>query len=194
MARERFSDRHGFKPKEVPITVRNDAPEELRTVVVDLAYEFGLPPGSMRDLVCTVLRKRPDLSNWSEYPNVDGEVRKRVDEAEWYRVYDIIEEIYDQLDEPQDEGFAKELNKYFRETGIGWQLGDGELQIRGTDALETTVAMAGRLLREGGRKTAAVELQEALRDLSGRPDPDITGAVQHALAAVRGAPPQFARD
>ncbi len=34
------------------------------------------------------------------------------------------------------------------------------------------------------RHTAQNELHSALRDISRRPDPDLTGAVQHALAAL----------
>src|SRR5439155_8871530 len=43
-----FSSRHGFEPQEAEIRVRNDAPYNLRGVVVDIAYEAGLDPHSMR--------------------------------------------------------------------------------------------------------------------------------------------------
>src|SRR5215212_3397584 len=95
--RETFSDRHGFRPKDVPITIRTEAPEDLRGVVVDIAYESGYSPSPLRSIVCRVLRKRPDPSNWSEYPNIDGEVRLFLDHAEWYEVYDIIEAVAEGL-------------------------------------------------------------------------------------------------
>lgn len=203
--RERFSERHGFKPSEAPITIRTDAPEDLRGVLVDIAYECGYSPSPLRTLVCRLLRKRPDPSNWSEYPNIDGEVRWLVDNAPWYDVYDIIEGVSEELSSAANNShseigssdaqkFELEINKYFRQAGIGWQLKSGELQIRGSDALEQTVRSADRALRRTGRKTAAGELQEALRDLSRRPEADVTGAVQHALAAVECAARDFTGD
>ena len=39
-------------------------------------------------------------------------------------------------------------------------------------------------LESAGRKTASSEMHEALSDLSRRPEPDLTGAVQHAMAAL----------
>ena len=203
--REKFSERHGFRPAEAPITVRYEAPQDLRGVLVDLAYECGYSPSPLRTLVCRVLRKRADSSNWSEYPNIDDEVRRTIDDAEWYEVYDVIEGIAEGLadaaDNPRsvvtaDEAkrFEPEINKYFRQAGIGWQLVRGELQIRGSDAFEDTVRSADKKLRRHGRNTAANELQEALRDLSRRPKPDASGAVQHALAAVECAARDFTGD
>jgi len=90
----RFSARHGFRQiNGAEILVRHEAPYELRGVLVDLAYECGFTPKSLRTLVCRVFRKRPDLNNWSEYPNIDEEIRRLIDEAEWYKVYDVVEEI-----------------------------------------------------------------------------------------------------
>jgi hypothetical protein len=203
--RQRFSERHGFRAKEAPITIRTEAPEDLRGVVAEMAYEVGYSPHPLRTLVCRVLRKRPDDGNWSEYPNIDGEVRTLIDNAEWYDIYDIIEAIYHALSDaasnPRSDieadaakRFETEINKYFRQAGIGWQLVSGELQIRGSDAFEQTVRSADRALERAGRKTAATELREALRDLSRRPEADVTGAVQHALAAVECAARDFTGD
>lgn len=44
-----------------------------------LAGNFGLSPSGMRYAVCGVLLKKPDPSNWSEYPNVFQEVQLLVD-------------------------------------------------------------------------------------------------------------------
>lgn len=40
------------------------------------------------------------------------------------------------------------------------------------------------ILGESGQSTAGTELHEAIQDLSRRPEPDPTGAVQHAMAAL----------
>jgi hypothetical protein len=192
-----FSERHGFEPAERKITIRHEFPKALRSVVVDIAYESGLRPAYARPIVCKVLRKREDPSNWSDYPNVDGEVREKLEDAEWYEVYDVIEAFYRWMKngggrqawepKPQPEHFEREINKFFRKEGIGWQLVQGEIQIRGPEAYEEIVHKAAKDLRSKKLKTAAGELSEAIADLSQRPEPDVTGAVQHALAAVECA-------
>ena len=79
-----FSERHGFnRVYETEITVREDAPYDLRGVIVELAYKCGFSPKSLRTLVCSVLLKRPDENNWSEFPNVDYEVRELIDGCIW---------------------------------------------------------------------------------------------------------------
>jgi hypothetical protein len=188
----RFSERQGYKPKEAEITVRADAPDELRGVVADIAYESGLSPHELRSIVCRELRVREDPSNWSAFPNVDGEARGHLDSCDWYRVYDIIEAIYQGLekarsaafDDPPAAHFADELNNYFRERGIGWQLADGHIEVRGSEGFERALADARDELSTASRETAANEIHQAIEDLSRRPDPDVTGAIQHALAAL----------
>src|SRR5690349_17472922 len=89
-----FSERHGFRPPDADITIRQDAPAELRSYLVDLAYECGMAPATVRTVVCRVLRRRPDPSNWSPFPNIDGETRQHLDECEWFEVYDVVEALY----------------------------------------------------------------------------------------------------
>lgn len=185
----KFSERHGFREiKEAKITVRHDAPYEFRGVLVELAYECGFWPKSLRTLVCRVLRGRPDPNNWSEYPNIDEEVRKLVDDAEWYSVYDVVESIASAMHEApysyQPERFEEELNTYFIEQGIGWKIEAGKINARSPEALERTIKSATYSLQDSGSVTAKAELHEALADLSRRPSPDITGAIQHAMAAL----------
>jgi len=193
---ERFSRRHGYSEQEAEITVRNDAPDELRSVVVEVAYESGLKPGPLRSLICRVLRTAPNPNNWSDFPNVDNEVRDHLRDCEWYHVYDVIEEIYSTFSSggmvaPRSRGsmdaaedFSEKMNRYFRGRGIGWQLIDGQLEVRGPESFEEAVHGARDLLGELGRNTAASELHEAILDLSRRPESDVTGAIQHAMAAL----------
>jgi len=179
----RFSDRHGFRElNEAEITVRYDAPHELRGVIIDLAYECGFRPKTLRTLVCQALRKRADSSNWSEYPNIDDEVRRHLDNTEWYKVYDVIEAIAENAHD--SEKFESELNIYLIEQGIGWKLVNGNLEARNPEVLEQTIQSATIALQEAGSQTARGELHEALVDLSRRPEADITGSIQHAMAAL----------
>jgi hypothetical protein len=83
---KRFSDRQGYTPPEPRITFREEAPESLRYAIVNIAYEAGFGPSSLRKLICRMLRVPPEESNWSEYPNIDYEVRGHVDTMPWYHL------------------------------------------------------------------------------------------------------------
>ena len=178
-----FSKRHGYhRLNEAEITIREDAPYELRGVLVQVAYDAGYRPKMLRPIVCKVLRARPDDDNWSEYPNIDSEIRKLLDECSWFRVYDVIEAIASQVPDPIK--FEAEINEYFAERGIGWKLEDAVITVRGPQTLERSLVEAGDSLTKAGLPTAANELREAVSDLSRRPTPDVTGAIQHAMASL----------
>ena len=195
---QRFSQRHGYGQNAVEITLHNDAPAELRSVLVDIAYECGFTPTTLRKIVCKVLRIAVDSNNWSEYPYIDQEVRNHLEDCDWHYVYDVVEEINRQyrnhlrwnlktgklLRWKDNSQFSHELNAYFRMRGIGWQLVDGLVEIRGSDEFESSVREASTMLEQQGLTTAHSELRESLRDLSRRPDPDMTGAIQHAMSAL----------
>jgi len=174
--------------------VRHDAPEWLRKLIIRAAYEADLRPSDLRDLLCDILMETPDSNNWSEFPNVDNEVHALLQQAEWFQVYDLVEMAASVLqkrsgcchltsDAPLSL-FAQKLNEIFRRKGVGWQLIEGQLQIRGPESFEETVREATALLESTGREVARHEMHQALADLSRRPAPDVTGAVQHAMAAL----------
>ena len=142
---QRFSRRHGHIVDK-NITIRDAAPEGLRARVVNLAYRVGMTPTQLRRIVCDVLDVMPDRNNWSDYPNVDDEVRFHVGDCEWYRVYELIEAIHRRLnlrrvvsstETPSADRFAAELNEYFRENGIGWTLSNGIVDIRDGEPAES---------------------------------------------------------
>src|SRR6266851_334003 len=181
---ERFSRRHGFRPEARPIRVREDAPAELRDAVVYIAHDLGFSFGNIRELVCRVLRTAPDPNNWSEVPNVRDEVLNLLRSCEWFLVYDVIEALYRSFSEPARSRFGEEVNDFFSANGIGWKLDNGEISYRGDEEFERSVRTVSLSLVDEGRPTAAREIAEALSDLSRLPDPDVTGAVQHAIAAL----------
>lgn len=179
-----FSQRHGFAPSDVEILIRNDAPEEVRIAVVVGARDLGLSPSAIRETVCGLLLKRPDPSNWSEYPNVWGEVHAIIEDCSWYRVYEIAEALSKKLElRGHSEEYAKILNRCFYENGIGWKMLKGEILHRG-DTDSDTIQQALQNLEVTERKTAASELREAQKDISRRPSPDTTGAIHHSIAAL----------
>ncbi|WP_170162398.1 AbiJ-NTD4 domain-containing protein, partial [Caldimonas tepidiphila] len=154
----------------------------------DLAYECGFRPKLLRELVCRTLRTRADSDNWSEYPNIDNEVRNLIDDCPWYFVYDIIESILAQMQQApysyDGSKFSAELNLYFVSRGIGWKITEGRVEMRGPAEFENLLKATESFMESKNFPTAANEPKEAIWDLSRRPEPDVTGAIQHSLAAL----------
>ena len=170
-------------------------PNSLRYFVVQIAINSGLYPSFLRRVLSRVLRKTPDPSNWSEFPNIFDEVQTLIRECEWYKVYDFIEVLQASFAQRGDNSFADALNEFFVEEGIGWHLIDGQIVARGpeafetivtkaTAALETIVTQAASALETSKRPTAAGHLHDAMQGLSRRPKPDLSGAAYHAMGAL----------
>ncbi len=188
---ELFSQRFGHAEPDAEITTRNGEPGDLRGVLVDIAYESGISPKGMRQIVGKVLRVPPDRGNWSNFPNVDDEVRGHLESCYWSYVYDVLQEVYEYLaskylngDISDAEAFAGKVNDYFRRRGYGWQILNGAIEVRGPEIFEAPVRTALRDLGASDRQTTRDELQEAIHDISRRPEPDVTGAIQHGMAAL----------
>jgi hypothetical protein len=189
MNEEAFSRRFGHKPEEREITIREDAPKEIRGAILKMAEgDLGVSPSYLRDVLCTVLRQLPDQSNWSEYPNIWNECQYLIEGCAWYRVYDFVEALYRSLGSSQDPERVTRwqdlINEYFLEAGVGWRMVNGLLESRGPEAFAAAVDVARDTLAQAGLPTARQEIHEALRDLSRRPEPDLTGAIQHAMVAL----------
>ncbi len=183
-----FSARFGFRAPDAEITIREDAPEGVRDAITMLGYACGLGPSAMRDVVCEVLLKRPDPNNWSA-GNIEHEVSRLVDDAPWYKIYDLAERLYAEVGKgdysgEQQRQFADRLNHSFRELGVGWALENGVLVVRGSEAFMLATRDAVETMLQAGAPTAANEIHEALTDISRRPAPDVTGSIQHAMAAL----------
>ncbi len=159
--------------------------------MIQTAIDLGWLPSTVREVVCRVLRERPDPNNWSERPNILGEVQDRIHSCEWFEVYDIIEALHAKFTEYDRDRrrnkaarFSEEINDYFVQKGVGWQLVNGQVVARGDEAFETVVKKAAEVLDDSGRPTASSHFHEAIRDLSGRPDADLSGAIFHAMGAL----------
>lgn len=186
-----FSRRHGFGLEEPQISVRYEAPSELRFAVLALARRGGLSDGTLLNLLTQVLLV-PPKGNWSP-SYIEEEVNGLFRAAGWPSVYDCTESIYLSLmslhemqwtDPPAHEWFERELNVFFRQRGIGWQMAGGRVEFRGPQPLEAEISAATGMLKATSRPTAARELAESRLALSRRPNPDVTGAIQHALASL----------
>ncbi len=184
-----FSKRHNFhRAIEVEITIREDAPQDLREYIIQLAYECSYKPSELRSILCPLLKCTPDRSNWSEFPNIDGEVDLLLSSSLWYKVYDFIEKIYQygtMIPYSKDiVKFESEVNDYFFEKGIGWLMSGGRVEARGTEAFQASIKNSIQELSNSGYITANGELKEAINDLSRRPIPDLSGAIHHSMGAL----------
>lgn len=181
-----FSDRHGYRDPEAEITIREDAPAFLRYQVAMLARDCGLSASAIRRIVCNILLEGPVSNNWSD-SNIFDEAVSLLQHCEWYKVYDIAEALWRSLEyrEEEQDRFADDLNRLFREKGIGWELKslDG-IVFRGDPTFAIATQEAVDAFAKTGRRTAASEIREALKDISRRPEPDRTGAIQHSMAAL----------
>ncbi len=192
---ERFSARRGIRPKADEIRVRDDAPRELREAVLQIAREAGVSPSPQRSILTKILRVLPESNNWSEYPNIWYEVQDLLLQCEWYYVYDYIEALHNHIEQQHRdfvEIFDREINQFFVANGIGWQLVDGKIEVRGPESFEASLESA-REATQNRLPRAHQEIHEALLDLSRRPDPDLTGAVQHAMAALEAVARHYSR-
>ena len=183
-----FSKRNNFASAP-PITVRADAPYGLRFAAIQNAYDCGLSYDQIRSVVCRVLLTAPDTSNWSEIPNIRDEVIHDIHQCVWYKVYDVAEALLSFIEDTHRydaaERYAGVMNAFFVDSGIGWQFAPNEgIIFRGDETLQVATDEAAKTLMGSGRKNAASEIEEAIRDISRRPDPDITGAISHSMAAV----------
>jgi hypothetical protein len=187
-----FSKRRGLSSQPREITIREDAPKNLRTfVLLTVKDELGFKWSLLRQVLCRVLRELPDENNWTEDPNIRYEVEGLLKTCDWFKVYDFIEALHQHFAEcDRDTGsshaprFADEINSFFIEQGIGWHLVNGTVEMRGDEAFEGTVKTAARVLEEDEKPTAAGHLQFAIAGLSARPKPNTGGAVAHATSAV----------
>jgi hypothetical protein len=187
-----FSKRHGFN-RAKDISIREDAPANLRSFVLQMAMHLRWRPSRLRGVVCRVLRVPPkqDSVFWGGEQQIQTEVQELMNTCPWFKIYDIIEALhasFAQSDEHSGDDdarvFAQEMNEFFVDEGIGWQIVRGQIVMRGTEAFEAVVTEAVSALEASERPTAAKRLHEALEDLSRRPEADLPGAVSHAMGSL----------
>jgi hypothetical protein len=170
--------------------VYEDAPEALQRVIIDVALKAGWSSNGLLSLASRIGKRSWELSEpiQSQKP-AELQLKKLLLSWPWHRVYDFAEAIASSNWEGDEdpgaaEFFEEALNDYFQHAGIGWQLQGCKLVARGSEALQVALHRTAASLNETPLRTARTEIHEALADLSRRPAPDLTGAVQHAMAAL----------
>ena len=177
-----FSKRQGFfSIKEKEITIREDAPDELRGFIRMAFYDLNKSPSNLRAITSRILKIPPDSNNWSEFPNIDYEVTEHLENCEWYLVYDIIEAIVQKLDPQNKKIFIDEINEYFIINGIGWKIVNDQIETRGDEVFETAITSVASVLEIAKLQTAKTEIREAINDLSRRHAKYLTWAFQLCL-------------
>src|ERR1700680_1901789 len=136
--REPFSRRYGYK-QPTEITVWEDAPERVRRTAVDKARS-PIGPDRLLEIICSVLKPQPERAD-----NAWRQAEHLMSSCEWFHVYDAIEALYAEMPSagPLFMAYAgiyeQALNECFEEEGVGWQLANGEIVTRGTEAFEAAV-------------------------------------------------------
>lgn len=167
---------------------RDVAPEAFRAVVVTFPLAVsGIYANGTREAVCRGLKKLPDSQNWSK-DNVVREVHSLIEDAEWYQVYDAAEAVADELlrrnlyEEYAE--YETEVNRTLEECFVGWRMVEARFQVRGEDVVQTVLDSAMRDVAQSGLSVAPKEMREAIADLSRRPEPDLSGAIHHAIGSL----------
>jgi hypothetical protein len=189
-----FSVRHGYAPdgSEAGITIREEAPAALRQMVIDIATRSGWGHDGLFNVASRIGKQSWEASEPRQSGlSVRVQLERMISDWPWYQVYDFVEQVYSAMrqweifgeGEP-DRDFERMLNDYFCFSGVGWQLRDGTIISRGSESFEAAIRRVLPVIQETHFQTAQREIHEALSDLSHRPVPDLTGAIQHAMAAL----------
>jgi AbiJ N-terminal domain 4 len=200
-----FSTRQGFvRPKE--IVFRDELPDELRQPIIDILWHSN-STAFLRERIERLFnpygidelpkRMSPMFVSTEEQKDLNFiEIKRVLLGCEWFQLFDLIEDIFQQLDfydtehrtDPEEESqsypFQNIINGYFVHAGIGWRLVDGKVMARGDAAFEHTVQVAETELKSGGRTTAAECIEDAIRNLSFRPKPRLGAAVSRAMNSM----------
>lgn len=174
---ESFSRRHGLRRTPPPRTRLEEAPQDLRSVLLEILVEGRGHLWAYREL-CRVLHRTPDSNIWSDQGAREA-VYQLIDELEWFEVFDLLEA------QAGRHGVEK-VNDSFVRTGLAYEMVDDyislydpegdELEVAGDEDLATKV-LTGKLA------PVATQYSRALAALRGRPaDPE--KAIGEALGAL----------
>lgn len=177
-----FSERNDLRTTNIPIVVRNEALNDFRKWVVDLAQRKGLSIDTILQVIYQKTYQSGEDDNWGD-DNKRREAYDKLQNAQWYYVYDVVESLVMRLNTDNKKSeFTQEVNTYFHTHGYGWKLENGQILFRGETIEGRAYTNAMHAL--SSQPTAQNELKLALEDLSKRPQADTTGSVHHSMAAL----------
>lgn len=203
LRKPRFSERQGLN--QLPaIAYREKLPQQLKDAFLDILSKYA-GPKVMMDAAHRIFnpfgispfpKKVLKEEGMSDHDIADKELEAFRADAAWYQLYDLAEQIFSDLDFYEEEsrfpGFDEEpraypmhndITRFFELAGIGWKMEGGRIVSRFDPAFEDSVRDAEEILEKAGRTVAAMQLREAMTALSRRPEPNVSGAVIHAMNA-----------
>lgn len=177
-----------FSLQSTAALIRDDAPLAFRqTVLRQLIAVFVVTS----DVVAMVQAATGQLA-----PNVSllhnpatANATAMIEQCPWPQVFEVAELGYAAiqgsiLHSHRLGSYERAINAACHANHLGWHMENGHFNVRGTEAEEASLNTTIELLRNSGKVTSASELQKARDDLSRLPKPDLTGAIQHAGAAI----------
>lgn len=206
-----FSERLGFvKPREVlQIECAN---EELRMSIYNMVHRIlgDYSRGSNAEAICKELWTMEWHNPVDTFPvysdELYQELRDWVFNGQWYVCYDLIEFVYNELN---DLGALEPEPPNFGYGGCGWDVGDpkkdfqkdvnavleaegsgyrflGERIVPVSNELELA-SIEQSMSAESGLAGASAHIQHALELLAMRPDPDCLNSVKESISAAESA-------
>lgn len=201
MEGQSFSERHGLRPPPEP-------------------KPFDYSPGAIRDgleaIIHEISGQRESSAVWTEVENLVWsitkplveEVRKTtppnnpmggpfyhfgkvMQECEWWRVYDVYEEMFLGLQKlPKGIEKAKSLeagfNTLLQKYGLTWTSISGRIEQKSPVPIATLIKEVRILLEEPKFKGPDEQFQKAVNFYNARPTPDLENCVKEAVGALEG--------
>ncbi|MBO7496071.1 MAG: hypothetical protein J6T98_05920 [Salinivirgaceae bacterium] len=178
-----FTSRNHINIEPIPITIRFEAPSQLRCWLFELVKSLGFSIKAFRGIICQYSYQSADPNNWDENSFMESEIMFLLENCQWNFIYDIIEATFEKLPQQYRQPFSDSINNFFISNGYGWKLEDGQILSRGDDTFEQSIKSAVECVKDTN-PDAFSEIMESIVDISKRPEPDVTGAVQHSMAAL----------
>lgn len=181
-AHDSFSGRVGLRPRAL---VHDDAPLGFRHAVV----------GALRaeiiysEMIIGIVQRGTTLPRPKGFVT-DAIVMPMIEQCVWWRVFDVAElgfaAIHAErlLGPDKAKAYERAINEACRANNLGWQMDAGNFVVVASTAQHKSATRVVNDLDAAGLGTSAGQLREAHLDLSRRPQPDISGGMQHAGAAI----------
>ncbi len=187
-AKATYSLRNNLR-RSTPLRYRDEATSALRTFVFHALIRYIPREWERLNFVFVSAEQLPPIPGAHD----EQRIARLLSEAEWFLIFDILEHLDQELrdnrlgarDTPKAQEFRHLLNAFFEKEGYGHKVDEqGRIQHRGDEAFESAISNADIALAAAGSTTAREEIHKALEDLAKRPNPDLTGAIQHSMAGL----------
>lgn len=143
----------------------------------------------IRKFVCDALDiyyAEPEiLYGWGEIRHFKDFLHSEIDQPGWYRFYDLVEVIWELLEDLRDD-FENEVNLILRRNFVGYELRNGQIERAGASVADAAVAEARGILRDSRFEGPNDQFLKAVAFYSQRPEPDEENCVKEAVGAVEG--------